>query len=365
MKPEEYNGEISWSDSIANSPSRFKPGQKIGKVTVVKLLGFDRRGSKSKLKILYDCVCDCGNRTLKTEDSLRSVVSGRRSTISCGCVRTNNVIMAAKDPNRPTYRKNRYDKNDPAMIHYRGIRSRIYTTSNKKYPIYGGRGITICPEWDDLDNGGPDNFCDWMYNIAGFTKDMPSGSVSIDRIDNDGPYSPENCHLSLNKGQSNNKTSQNVIYNWYNHKYTQTELAWQFGKSPDRVGERVREFGMSIHEAVRAPKFKSSTERQKIIAQNGNGLAVTPKAFVFVPFKFVDHSEVDARSHWRPNNVPQLQTCPSEKSYEQTLNTISEKIRLQEKENGNPVKPFQFTNSGSTDFLLSANIDANNYKFNI
>lgn len=347
MTPEEYPDNIVWDQEIADYPTRLKKGDVIGQLTVVKLLGVNR--DHPKTKILYECVCSCGNRTIKEEYTLKAVLNGTRNTISCGCFKTANIVAAAKDPNRPIYRKHKYPADDPAMKYLYWIRARVHRPTHPKYERYGGRGITLCPEWENLEDG-PDNFCDWMYNIAGYTKDM-GPEVSIDRINTDGPYSPENCHLSLNKGQSNNKPSQNVIYDWYGHKYTQSDLAWQFGANRDRVGEKIKE-GKTLHEALLAPKFKSRTERKEFIEKNGNGLVITPRAFVTMPFRFVDHSEIDQRCMWRPNSIENKQTCPSQESYIHTLNVLADQIRMELKDQGTLVQPFRFTNSGSTDFLL-------------
>lgn len=362
MKFEEFDfSKLIWDQYICNSLNRFVPGAKIGMLTITRLLGvirkYDPDGS-IRNKVYYECKCDCGNKTVNEENNLKQVLKGIRNTISCGCYRTANAIKAAQDPNRVAIRKNKYTTDDAAMKTYKEIRHRIHCTTSTKYYRYGGRGITICPEWDDLDNNGADKFCDWMYNVAGYTPDMGT-EVSIDRMDPDGNYSPNNCHLALNKGQSNNKPSQNVYYNWYDNRYTQKELSWQFGKNSDRVGEKVKE-GKSIDEALLAPNFRSRYERQHALESSPNGMIVTPKAFVIEPFRFVDHYEIDPRNHWRPNDVPGLEFCPNQKAYEQTLDLLATKIRKFERDNGRPVKPFEFIENATTDFLAYSFIPSYN-----
>lgn len=73
------------------------------------------------------------------------------------------------------------------------MRQRCLNPTNKAYPNYGGRGITICERWD---------------TFANFAEDMsprPSPKHTLDRRDNDGPYCKENCRWATPKEQESNK----------------------------------------------------------------------------------------------------------------------------------------------------------------
>jgi hypothetical protein len=92
----------------------------------------------------------------------------------------------------------KYDLGDYSNKHYlygvwNAIKTRCYCKTNKDYPNYGGRGITICARW--------------FYSFKNFVEDMgprPEG-YSLDRIDNDGIYSPDNCRWASNHQQAVNK----------------------------------------------------------------------------------------------------------------------------------------------------------------
>ena len=85
------------------------------------------------------------------------------------------------------------NKHHPLYTCWKSLRSRCNNPNNKNFKDYGGRGITVCEQWDDF---------------IVFTNDMgpkPTPKHSIDRINNDGPYSPDNCRWSTKKEQCLNQ----------------------------------------------------------------------------------------------------------------------------------------------------------------
>lgn len=135
----------------------------------------------------WHCVCDCGTRRVVYAGSLKSGVSP-----SCGCLSKEHLS------------KMRYVHGMSRTPEYRAWRamiSRCTNVANKMYYRYGGRGISVCPEWGDF---------------VRFHADMgnrPSPKHTLERRDNNGNYEPSNCTWATRKHQSRNRNcTRDVVY---------------------------------------------------------------------------------------------------------------------------------------------------------
>lgn len=109
-----------------------------------------------------------------------------------------------------------------------------------QYHNYGGRGISVCDEWDEYIP-----FAKWAFS-NGY-----SDGFSIDRIDTNGNYEPDNCRWSTMKEQANNKRTNRIII-YQEQEYTLTELAEKVGMNVTTLRERLN-LGWSVDDAVNRP----------------------------------------------------------------------------------------------------------------
>lgn len=205
-------------------PSSIKIGQIFGRWTVISFSRHYFPGSHPRTSCTVKCQCGTV-RTILAMGLLKG------TSKSCGCLQ--KELAASK--------KRKHDLSySPEYAIWKAMKSRCYRVKDCHFKNYGARGIYVCDRWKN--------------SFENFYADMglrPSPEHSIDRKNNDQPYSPENCRWATEEQQNNNKrTSRLLTFN--GRTQTLTQWAYELGFSKSGFRRRLVS-GWSVEEILTLP----------------------------------------------------------------------------------------------------------------
>ena len=189
-------------------------GQKFGRLTVI-----ERSGNSNCRKTMWLCKCDCGNELTVVGEN---ITNGR--TKSCGCLRKERA----------------HGKSDTRLHRiWTGMKTRCYNPNHHEAHNYSGRGIAVCDEWKNSFTA----FYAWAV------KNGYADNLTLDRIDNDKGYSPDNCRWVTLREQNSNRRNNHLIT--HNGK-TQTISQWaaELGIKRVTLQARIQRYHWDIEKAL-------------------------------------------------------------------------------------------------------------------
>ena len=192
-------------------------GNRYGRLTIT-----DFAGRCSSGRLYWNCRCDCGNETVVRSTHL---VAGLIQ--SCGCIRIQAIT------------KHGYSS-APEYGIWKHMIYRCTLSHTRDFANYGRRGVTVCERWLAYEN---------------FIADMgvrPSPNHTLERIDNDGPYSPGNCRWATTKEQNRNRRNS-VFIAFQGEELCLAEWAERVGISPQALRARIFKYNWSIERALTTP----------------------------------------------------------------------------------------------------------------
>ncbi len=195
-------------------------GTTSGRIVVI-CRDFSRTDKKNSY---WKCRCECGIEFVASGINIKS-----GNTKSCGCT-TKSLGGKSKD----------FPKEYKV---WSGMKIRCNNTDYSRYHMYGGRGIKVCDRWQE--------------SFLNFFEDMgpcPPG-MSIDRVDNDKGYSPDNCVWRSIEEQNNNRGDYNLHVTINGEEKTASQWAKQYGRDPSLVIKRLRN-GWDPLKALTTPSLR-------------------------------------------------------------------------------------------------------------
>lgn len=187
------------------------------------------------------CKCDCGNEVVVTQKNLCN-----GNTKSCGCLNTE----MRKGRNKG------YRGNERLYVLWVGIKGRCNNPNNTSYKWYGAKGIRVCEEWEN----DYLSFKKWAIE-SGYDETLPRGAQTIERLDTNKDYCPENCTWKTIQQQQRNKGNLER-YSYRGEEHLLCEWAEILGLDFRTLRTRIYMHGWSIERALSTPIKKQSKKAE-------------------------------------------------------------------------------------------------------
>lgn len=199
-------------------------GMRYGRLTAMKRVKNSKNG-----QTMWQFKCECGKEIVTTGWAARS-----GHTTSCGCFLSETTASLKYSHGMARTRIYKI---------YQKMKERCYKETDKSYSRYGGRGISICDDWSG--ENGFDNFYKWSIK-NGYSEDL-----TIDRMDNDGNYEPNNCRWTNAIVQANNRRNNRFV-TYKGQTKTISEWSKETGISSATIRARLNK-GLSVKCALFTP----------------------------------------------------------------------------------------------------------------
>lgn len=201
-----------------------KSGQRFGRLTVLR--EWERRPTGKSTAIFWNCRCDCGREVFINSGHLSS---GNSTT--CGCWRKG----------RPSNQRTHGMTGSPEYRSWQAMKRRCYYPKDILFHRWGGRGIRVCDHW--------------IHSFENFLEDMgmrPSLQHSLDRLDNDSDYGPQNCRWATRSQQCRN-TPRNRLLTLDGATFCLAEWAERTGIASNTIRRRIDHARWSVEKALTTP----------------------------------------------------------------------------------------------------------------
>ena len=183
---------------------------------------------------MASCVCESGIHHYSCH--MKLLRNGR--TESCGCLARQCTLTGSL--------VKRHDKSGTKVYDaWHGAKQRVSNPNIQSWPHYGGRGIKMCDRW--------------FLSFEEFLKDMgepPTAAHSLDRIDGDGDYEPNNCRWATAETQNQNRRDYNTRLTYRGKTQTQAEWSRELNIGQTTISQRLYSYGWSVEKALSTPAKK-------------------------------------------------------------------------------------------------------------